>query len=110
MNKTKRAKLKAHGWAVGSVTEFLALSAQEAALVDLRLALSASLRRWRTQRGLSQTELARQLRSSQSRIAKMEAGDRTVSVDLLMRSLIAMGATRRDLARAIGTPSKAVAV
>lgn len=110
MDKTKRAKLKAHGWTFGSTEGFLGLSAQEAALVEVRLALSASLRRWRTRRGLSQTELARRLKSSQSRVAKMEAGDTTVSVDLLMRSLIAMGATPKDLARALTIPPKAVAV
>jgi ribosome-binding protein aMBF1 (putative translation factor) len=110
VDKTKRAKLKTHGWSVGTPAEFLGLSDQEAALVELRLALSTSLRRWRTQRGLSQTELARRLKSSQSRVAKMEAGDATVSVDLLMRSLIAMGATPKDLARAISSPPKAVAV
>ena len=110
MDKTKRAKLKAHGWTVGSTEDFLGLSAQEAALVEVRLALSTSLRRWRTQRGLSQTELARRLKSSQSRVAKMEAGDTTVSVDLLMRSLIAMGATPKDLARALTAAPKDVAV
>lgn len=41
------------------------------------------------------------IHSSQSRVAKMEAGDPTASLDLLVKSLLAMGASRRDLARAI---------
>ncbi|MBI4457172.1 MAG: helix-turn-helix transcriptional regulator [Acidobacteria bacterium] len=110
MKSAKRAKLRAHGWAVGSAKEFLKLSNAEAALVELRLALSRSLRTWRTEHGLSQVELARQLKSSQSRVAKMEAGDPSVSVDLLVRSLFAVGAKPRDLARTIGQLEDRVAV
>ena len=101
MRKTKRAKLRAHGWAVGSADEFLGLSAAEAAVVELKLALSASLRNRRQAQRLTQAALAKRLRSSQSRVAKMEAGDRSVSLDLLVRSLAALGATPRDIARAL---------
>jgi hypothetical protein len=48
-----------------------------------------------------QVEVARMIHSSQSRVAKMEAGDPTASLDLLVKSLLAMGASRRDLAQAI---------
>ena len=88
-------------WTVGSVQEFLKLSS-EASLVELRLALSRTLRDRRTKRGWSQERLAKQLKSSQSRIAKMEAGDASVSVDLLFRSLFVMGAKPRELAKTIG--------
>ena len=37
--------------------------------------------------------------SSQSRVAKMEAADASVSVDLLIRSLLKLGAARKDLAK-----------
>ena len=102
MKHAKRATLEAQGWSVGSVQEFLNLSDAEASLVELRLALSRNLKAWRTKRGWSQIQLARQLKSSQSRIAKMEAADASVSVDLLVRSLFVVGATPRDLARTIG--------
>jgi len=101
MHKMKRAKLQARGWAVGSAEEFLGLSAAEAAVVELKLALSASLRTRRRAQKLTQAALAKRLRSSQSRVAKMEAGDRSVSLDLLVRSLAALGATPRDIARAL---------
>ncbi len=101
MKTGKRAKLEAHGWSVGSAQDFLQLSDAESALVELRLALSHSLRNWRKRRGLSQVELARRLKSSQSRVAKMEAGDTSVSVDLLVRSLFAIGAKPKDLAKTI---------
>jgi transcriptional regulator with XRE-family HTH domain len=70
-------------------------------MVELRLRLSDTLRRQRTRRGLSQTVLAKQLGSSQSRVAKIEAADPTVSLDLLIRALFATGATRQQIARAI---------
>jgi DNA-binding XRE family transcriptional regulator len=101
MDATKKKRLQSAGWAVGSADDFLGLSAEEAALVEMRLALSASLREHRTKRRLTQTALAKRLGSSQSRVAKMEAGDPSVSLDLLIRALLAVGATRRDVARAL---------
>src|SRR5215207_8017735 len=101
MNKTKRSRLEARGWRVGSAKDFLGLSPEEAALIETRLALSQALRRWRVAHGLTQGELARRLKSSQSRVAKMEAGDRTVSVDLLVKALFALGAKPRDVGRAL---------
>jgi predicted XRE-type DNA-binding protein len=101
MKATKKARLEAAGWKVGSTADFLDLSPEEAAFVDLKVALSQSLRQWRTKQKLTQSELAKRLHSSQSRVAKMEAADVTVSVDLLLRSLLKLGAKRRDIARAI---------
>jgi ribosome-binding protein aMBF1 (putative translation factor) len=101
MLKSKRQKLEAKGWRVGTAQEFLGLSDEENAYVELRLRLADSLRLRRQRRKLSQTELARMVRSSQSRIAKMEGGDPSVSLDLLIRTLLALGASIPDLARAI---------
>jgi len=101
MKKDKQRRLKARGWAIGSAKDFLGLSDEEATLVEIKLALAESLRRRRSKRGLSQTDLARLLGSSQSRVAKMEAGDPSVTLDLLVRSLLTIGATQRDLARII---------
>jgi len=106
MRKEKKAKLERAGWKVGSVADFLGLSAAEEALVELRLTLSRGLRERRTRRRLSQEQLARLLGSSQSRVAKMESGDPSVSIDLLIRSLLAMGATQKELAHVIGHGSK----
>lgn len=103
MKKSKREKLKAAGWAVESVQEFLGLSDADAALIEMKLSLSRSLRDRRQQRGLSQVELAKRLRSSQSRVAKMEAGDPSVSMDLLVNSLLVLGAKPTDLSRTIRT-------
>jgi predicted XRE-type DNA-binding protein len=99
MKPAKRKRLESKGWKVGDSTEFLQLSPEEAAYVELKLALSKNLKLTRKQKNLSQEELARMLKSSQSRIAKMEAGDPTVSLDLLVRSLLALGTTRKTLSR-----------
>ncbi len=101
MKTTKRQKLEAAGWAVGATADFLGLSPEEASLVEMKLALSQTLRSWRTKKRMTQGELAKQLHSSQSRVAKMEAADPTVSFDLLMRSLLQLGATPRDIAKAL---------
>jgi len=101
MRKSKRARLEAAGWAVGSVKEFLGLSEADTVLIEMKLALSQSLRDRRKKQGLSQVQLAERLQSSQSRVAKMEAGDPSVSMDLLVSSLLLLGASSADLANAI---------
>jgi len=101
MRKSKRARLEREGWVVGSVKEFLGLSEADAVLIEIKVALSRSLRERRKQYGLSQVELARRLQSSQSRVAKMEAGDPSVSMDLLVNSLLLLGASSSELAKVI---------
>ena len=109
MKKTKRARLEARGWRVGSTADFLELTAEEAGLVETRLALSLTLRKRRASHHMTQAELARRLRSSQSRVAKMEAGHKSVSVDLLLRALFSLGAKPRDIGRALQRPKGAAA-
>jgi Helix-turn-helix domain len=103
MRESKRKRLAAKGWRIGNTTEFLGLSSEEAAYVELKLRLADGLRKRRLKSRLTQQELARAVRSSQSRVAKMEAGDPTVTVDLLVRSLLALGASRREVARIIAS-------
>jgi ribosome-binding protein aMBF1 (putative translation factor) len=98
MKHAKRARLEQKGWRIGSAEEFLDLSPAETALIETKLALSRSLRDRRAAKGLSQAALAKRLSSSQSRVAKMEAGDATVSIDLLLRALYNLGARPRDVA------------
>jgi ribosome-binding protein aMBF1 (putative translation factor) len=105
MRRSKQRKLAKMGWRLGTAKEFLGLSEQEAAYVELRVRLADSLKAQRRKRNLTQSALAKRIRSSQSRVAKMEGGDPTVSLDLLIRSLLALGASNRDLARAISSAS-----
>ena len=99
MNTSKRKRLESKGWKIGNTKEFLNLSREEAGYVELKLALSRVLQEFRRQKRLTQHELARRLKSSQSRVAKMEAGDPSVSLDLIIRSLFALGASRRNLSQ-----------
>jgi ribosome-binding protein aMBF1 (putative translation factor) len=109
MKKAKQKRLEARGWRVGTASTFLGLSPEEAALVEMKVNLSRALRARREARGLSQVDLAKRLQSSQSRVAKMEAADRTVSIDLLVRGLVVLGARPRDIARALHRSAGAAA-
>lgn len=106
VNKSKRERLEHRGWKIGNADAFLDLSPEESRYVDLKLALSRRLRERREARKLTQTELARQLGSSQSRVAKMEAGDPSVSIDLLIRTYFVLGVSRGELARIITAPRR----
>lgn len=107
MDKAKKARLVKRGWRIGSAADFLDLNDAEAALIELKVALGGALRQRRVAKGLTQGELAKQLGSSQSRIAKMEASDPSVTMDLLVRAHLALGATTKDLAKAIERSSRA---
>lgn len=100
MRKTKLKRLKAVGWKVGSAKDFLGLDEQEAALVEVKLSLIDAVKKSPQKRRLSQTDLAQRIGSSQSRVAKIEAGDPSVSLDLIVRALIATGATQQEIRKA----------
>ena len=103
MQANKRAKLEASGWKIGTTADFLNLTSDESAHIEMKLALSRSLRERRLSKKFSQIELAKMIHSSQSRVAKMEAGDPSVSMDLIMKSLLALGASPKDVAKAISS-------
>ena len=101
MKQSKRKKLEAKGWNVGTAAEFLNLSPEEELFIDMKLSLSHSLKELRMRKHMSQVDFAKLIKSSQSRVAKMEAGSASVSFDLLIKSLLALGASEKDLAKAI---------
>ena len=103
MKRQRRRKLESAGWRVGDAREFLGLTPDESAFVEIKLALAQRVRELREEHNWTQAEFAKRVGSSQSRVAKMEAADPTVSVDLLVRSLLAAGADRRDLGRVVGS-------
>ena len=99
MKPSKREALEKAGWTVGTAADFLELTAEEQAFVEVKLALAGALRSRRERKKLTQAQMAKILGSSQPRVAMMEAGDSSVTVDLLVRSLFAIGATPQDLAK-----------
>lgn len=109
MKVAKLKRLQAAGWKVGTAREFLKLTEEEAMLVEFKLLLIDAVRQARRKRNLSQIDLAQRMKSSQSRVAKIEAGDPSVSLDLIMRAFFATGATRQELKRALLTTEKVAA-
>jgi DNA-binding XRE family transcriptional regulator len=108
MDAVKRQRLEAAGWRVGNAEDFLGLSPEEVAFIEMKLSLSKRLRELRLSQKLSQESLANKINSSQSRVAKMETSDPSVSLDLIVRTLLAMGATREDVAGAIASSSSSL--
>jgi len=107
MKAAKKKQLERKGWKVGTVAEFLQLSPEESAYIEMKRALSKNLQERRKNKSLTQEQLARLLKSSQSRVAKMEAGDPSVSLDLLVRSLLILGESRKNVAKMLSEPSSA---
>ena len=101
MDKKKKKAIESKGYRVGSVDELLGLSTDEMEYIELKLSLSQALTKHRKKSKLTQAQLAKRLKSSQSRVAKMENGDPSVSVDLLVKSLLALGADKNSIAKAI---------
>ena len=106
MKKGKRDRLEAAGWKVGSTADFLRLSPDEVAFIEMKLALAKSIRTRRLRQERTQSQLAKLINSSQSRVAKMEAADASVSLDLLIRALLVLGASRREVAQIIALETK----
>jgi hypothetical protein len=101
MDTEKRKRLEAAGWKFGDAAAFLELTPEENELVQIRVALSRLLESKRRGNATQKT-LARRIGSSQSRVAKIEANDPSVSLDLMVRAILATGASRKDIAEAIG--------
>jgi len=101
MDNSKRKRLESKGWKVGTTAEFLNLSDDEEAYIEMKIALGNALARHRQEKQLTQEQLARLIKSSQSRVAKMEAADPSVSLDLLVRSLLALGTSKNHLAQVL---------
>jgi transcriptional regulator with XRE-family HTH domain len=98
MNKTKKENLEKVGWKVGAAQEFLGLTPEEESYVELKLSLSQYLQEKRKTKHLTQIQMAKLISSSQSRVAKMEKAESSVSIDLILRSLFALGTETGEIA------------
>lgn len=103
MDKNKQKRLEKKGWKFGSADDFLRLTPEETTFLDLKIKLSDTLRLLRNKYKLTQMQLAKLIHSSQSRVAKMEVGDPTVSLDLIIRTLLVLGTTKKELASVISS-------
>lgn len=100
MDSKKKKKLLASGWKSGSAVDFLKLTKEEVELIELKISLSQLLQESRKRKHITQTKLAELISSSQSRVAKMEKSDPSVSLDLIVRSLFALGVKKSEMKRA----------
>lgn len=105
MKDSKRKRLEAAGWRVGSVAEFLGLSPEESLVIEMKLAIAEAVRARRRSLGWTQHELAERFGSSQSRVAKLEAGERNVSMELLLTAFLSTGGTHADVVRVLESVS-----
>ena len=101
MNKSKKEALEQKGWKVGSAAEFLGLTPEENAYIELKLSLSQFLQEKRKTRRITQNQMATLIQSSQSRVAKMEKGEESVSIDLILRSLLALGTEINEIGKSL---------
>jgi hypothetical protein len=85
------------GWTQGSVQELLGLTDQESILVEMRVRLSESVRARRRAKRLTQRQLAERIGSTQPRVARLEQAG--ASIEMLLRALLALGASRREIAK-----------
>lgn len=104
MDRNTKQKLEAAGWVFGDANQFLGLTGAESEFIHMKLGLARELKERRLARGLSQTQVAKMVGSSQSRVAKMEAADPSVSADLLIQALLKLGASRKEVAQAVSAP------
>jgi transcriptional regulator with XRE-family HTH domain len=109
MDPERRRELEGYGYVVTTAAEWLGLSKAESDFIDICLSLRHLIRFARERAGLTQAQAARRLKSSQSRVSKMEAGDPSVSLDLLVTSALTLGATRQEVATAVAGPVSSAA-
>jgi predicted XRE-type DNA-binding protein len=103
MKKSKKDKLQKAGWKIGDTREFLKLSDEEIALINIKQKLMQLVRKTREDQKLTQLALAKLLESSQSRIAKLESCSANISLDLIVRALLVMGVSNRKVGQVIGS-------
>lgn len=99
MSKGKSISSIDGAWKSGSAYDFLELSAEEIELVEIRLAFSRKMKELRLASGRTQAQIAKLIQSSQSRVAKIEAGDPSISLDRQIKSLIMLGLTRKQVGK-----------
>ena len=101
MDKAKKNKIESNGWKVGDIDQFLGLDSAEMAIVEMKMALAKTLIEKRKQSKITQINMAKLIGSSQSRVAKIEKADPTVSIELMLKSLLRLGTTKKEIAKAI---------
>ncbi len=103
MKAFRKKRLEMAGFTIGTVQDFLRLSDGDVALIELKVSLIEMLKRVRAESRVTQQALAKKLGSSQSRVAKIEAGGADVTLDLICKALFALGVSRQALGKVIAS-------
>ena len=101
MKSKRRKELEAKGWKFGGVEDFLGLTEEELEYIEVKITLGEMVKDYREKKGLTQVAAAEILNSSQSRLSKIETADPTVSIDLQIKSLLALGASKQEIGQKI---------
>ena len=99
LSAKKRERIKSMGGRVTSAGEWLDLSPEEIAVIDMKIRLGEQIKARRRKKRLSQESLAKLLKTSQGRVSKLEKGQATL--DQLARSLLALGGSSKDVGQTI---------
>lgn len=97
LSKEKKAKLAKAGGRVTTVDEFLDLNPADAAMVEFRTQLAVALRARRSAEGLTQAQLGKRIGSTQAQVARMENASPRVTLDLVLRALLAVSPKGVDM-------------
>lgn len=99
MDELTKNLLRDAGFESTTVSEFLDLNETQEAIVETKVHLTALLRQARKDKGWSQAQLAEAMDTRQQVVARIEKGNRSVTLDMLFRALLALGARLGDIAQ-----------
>lgn len=103
MRKAKRERLERMGYKTTDTQKFLGLSDEEMSVIDLKISLIQKLRDARKAAGVTQKQLAKLMKSSQSRVAMLESGSSDASLELICKALFVLGVSSKELGKTISS-------
>ncbi len=92
---------QAAGYRVTDAADWLGLTPQERTLVNMRVSLALEVERLRKESHLTQKALAAKIGAKQSGVARMLGSLASATIDSLIKTLLALGATPRRIAALI---------
>ena len=101
MDTKKRKQLEAAGYQITDSADWLGLTPQEQAIVNMRVNFALEIERVRKASNITQRELADKIGTRQSGVARMLNNPTTATIDSLIKTLLALGASPKRIAALI---------
>ena len=98
MDAERKKKREAADWKFGDYADFLDMTPEEKAVVEIRLAATREMERLRAENPISQEELARRMGTKQPNVSKLFKNPGKATLDTLFRALLALGSTPKKIA------------